>query len=242
MGPLNWDLAISIISYPRNGLLERFNPEMLLRPEERTKLDANADSVFYAFPRLVTHVDEGFIQQLSALYRDRLKPHSRILDLMSSWVSHLPTEMEFEHIEGHGMNEEELAKNPRLDSYFIQDLNQNPRLPLEDNSFDAVLNTVSIQYLQYPEAIFSEVYRVLAPQGLAIVSFSNRMFYQKAIAAWRDNTDLGRLQLVKQYFLSVPGFSQPETISRVSSVPSFLQMLGIMGADPFYAVIACKNS
>jgi len=167
----------------------------MLRPEERTKLDPTKDSDFYAFPRFVTHVDEGFIDRLTALYREILSPNTRILDLMSSWVSHLPEEMEFEHIEGHGMNGEELAKNPRLHSYFVQDLNAQPKLPLGDSSFDAVLITVSVQYLQYPEAIFAELYRILKPNGLVVVSFSNRMFYQKAIAAWRDNSDLGRVAL-----------------------------------------------
>jgi SAM-dependent methyltransferase len=211
---------------------------MLLRPEQRTKLDETKDTQFYNFPRFVTHVDEGFIEQLTHLYRERLKPNSRIFDLMSSWVSHLPEEMEFAQVEGQGMNEEELAKNPDLTHYFVQDLNQNPQFPLADQSFDAVLNTVSIQYLQYPEAIFSEIYRILKPDGIAIISFSNRMFYQKAIAAWRDGTESSRVQLVKHYFQSVTGFSQPEVIARPSVVPGFLQMLGLMTADPFYAVIA----
>ncbi len=213
----------------------------MLRPEERTKLDPTKDSDFYAFPRFVTHVDQGFIDRLTALYREILSPNTRILDLMSSWVSHLPEEMEFEHIEGHGMNGEELAKNPRLDSYFIQDLNAQPKLPLEDSSFDAVLITVSVQYLQYPEAIFAELYRILRPHGLVVVSFSNRMFYQKAIAAWRDNSDLGRVSLVKSYFKSVAGFREVQAIVRPATTPSFLQMLGIMVADPFYAVIGKKN-
>ncbi|RDH50944.1 SAM-dependent methyltransferase, partial [Mastigocladus laminosus WC112] len=99
---------------------------MLLRPEQRTKLDADDDKQFYSFPRLVTHVDEGFIQQLTDLYRDRLQPNTRILDMMSSWVSHLPEEMQFAHVEGHGLNAEELAHNPRLNHYFVQDLNENP--------------------------------------------------------------------------------------------------------------------
>ncbi|OKH25555.1 SAM-dependent methyltransferase [Hydrococcus rivularis NIES-593] len=210
----------------------------MLRPEQRNKLDDTDDTLFYSFPRLVTHVDEGFIEQLTNLYRERLKPNTRILDLMSSWVSHLPEEIEFAHVEGHGMNEEELAKNPRLNHYFVQDLNANPKLPLADGDFDAVLIAVSVQYLQYPEAIFSEIHRVLKPEGIAIVSFSNRMFYQKAIAAWRDGTDMSRIELVKRYFRSVPGFSEPEVIARASTMPSFLQMLGMMGADPFYAVLA----
>lgn len=214
---------------------------MLLRPNQRTKLDDSNDKQFYDYPRFVTHVDAGFIQQLTDLYRDRLTPHTRIFDMMSSWVSHLPDAMEFEHVEGHGLNGEELAKNPQLNHYFVQNLNENPKLPLPDQSFDAVLNTVSVQYLQYPEAVFSEIHRILKPGGIAIFSFSNRMFYQKAIAAWRDNTEEGRVELVKTYFKSVPGFSEPEVIQRQSQVPSFMQLLGMGGGDPFYAVIGTRQ-
>jgi SAM-dependent methyltransferase len=220
---------------------------MLLQANQRTKLDPSDDTVFYSLPRFVTHVDEGFIDRLTELYRERLKPNTRILDMMSSWVSHLPEEIEFASVEGHGMNEEELAKNSRLNSYLIQDLNQNPKLPFEDKQFDAVLNCVSIQYLQYPDAIFYEIHRILKPGGIAIISFSNRMFYQKAIAAWRDNSESGRVELVKRYFDSVknasgiPGFSQTETISHRSNAPAFLQMLGMAGGDPFYAVIAYRQ-
>jgi SAM-dependent methyltransferase len=213
---------------------------MLLRPEQRTKLDLAQDEQFYSLPRFVTHVDRGFIEQLTQLYREKLEPQTRILDLMSSWVSHLPDEMEFAHVEGHGMNEEELAKNPRLDRYFMENLNSNPRLNWESNSFDAVLIAVSVQYLQYPEAVFAEIYRLLKPGGQLIVSFSNRMFYQKAIAIWRDTDDLRRIELVKAYFRSVSGFSEPEVIINQSGLPSFLQMFGFMAADPFYAVIAKK--
>lgn len=211
---------------------------MLLQPNQRTKLDESSDTVFYDAPRFVTHVDDGFIARLTELYRDRLTPHSRILDLMSSWVSHLPNDVEFAHVEGHGLNAEELAKNRRLDHYFVQNLNETPKLPLADQSFDAVLNTVSVQYLQQPEVVFGEIYRILKPGGLAIVSFSNRMFYQKAIAAWRDGSESRRVNLVKSYFGAVPGFSTPEVITHTPTVPTILQMLGMPGGDPFYAVIA----
>lgn len=214
---------------------------MLLRPENRTKLDPSNDIDFYSFPRFVTHVDDGFIEQLTELYREKLQPQTRVLDLMSSWVSHLPEEIEFDHVEGHGMNYEELQKNSRLNGYFVQNLNQNLQLPLKNEDFDAVLITVSVQYLQYPEAVFAEIYRVLKPGGLVIVSFSNRMFYQKAIAVWRDGTEASRLALVQQYLKSIPGFSEPEVISRQSVIPNFLAMLGLAGADPFYAVIANKE-
>ncbi len=213
----------------------------MLQPPQRTKLDETDDREFYSVPRFVTHVDEHFIQQLTDLYRERLKPDTRIFDMMSSWVSHLPDEMKFAHVEGHGLNAEELTRNPRLDHYFVQNLNDNQLLPLPDQSFDAVLNTVSVQYLQRPEAVFAEIYRVLKPGGIAIVSFSNRMFYQKAIQAWRDGSEDDRVELVKRYFKAIPGFSDPEVVMRQGNVPSFLQMLGIGGTDPFYAVIAQRN-
>ncbi|MGQ4650554.1 methyltransferase domain-containing protein [Lyngbya aestuarii] len=211
---------------------------MLLQPEQRTKLDDSDDTVFYSMPRFVTHVDEGFIDQLTQLYRDRLQPNTRIFDMMSSHVSHLPEEMEFGHVEGHGMNEEELIQNRQLDHYLVQNLNKNPQLPLPDQDFDAVLNCVSVQYLQYPDAVFAEIYRILKPGGMAIMSFSNRMFFQKAIAAWREASEASRVELVKSYFQSVPGFSKPEVIARKSDVPGFLQMIGVGGGDPFYAVVA----
>ena len=175
---------------------------MQLASEQRTKLDNADDALFYDYPRFVTHVDDRFIQQLTELYRQRLQPNTHILDLMSSWVSHLPKEMEFAHVEGHGLNAEELAKNPRLNHYFVQNLNKQQLLPFADRTFDAVLNTVSVQYLQHPEAIFTEIHRVLKVGGVAIISFSNRMFPHKAINAWRDGSDEQHLELVSSYFRS----------------------------------------
>ncbi|MEA5580306.1 class I SAM-dependent methyltransferase [Nodularia harveyana UHCC-0300] len=211
---------------------------MILKPDQRQKLDDTDDQLFYDYPRFVTHVDDGFIQQLTDLYSDRLQPNTRILDMMSSWVSHLPADMEFAHVEGHGLNAEELARNRRFNHYFVQNLNHQPQLPLPDQSFDAVLNCVSVQYIQYPEAIFAEIHRILKPDGIAIISFSNRMFFQKAIQIWRDASETSRVELVKHYFNSVPGFSVPEVIVNQSTVPNFLQWFGAGGGDPFYAVIA----
>jgi len=211
---------------------------MILTPNDRKKLDDTNDRNFYDVPRLVTHVDAGFIAQLTDVYRDRLNPGMRVLDLMSSWISHLPDEITFEHVEGHGMNAEELAKNPRLNHYFLQNLNENLQIPLADQTFDAVICTVSVQYLQYPEAIFTEIYRVLKPNGLCIMSFSNRMFYQKAIAAWRDGSERDRVNLVKSYFGAIPRFSTPEVIEKQAVVNPLLQMFGLGSSDPFYAVIA----
>ncbi|MEO1390404.1 MAG: class I SAM-dependent methyltransferase [Cyanobacteria bacterium J06634_6] len=213
---------------------------MLLETTQRNKLDPSDDGLFYAQPRFVTHVDEGFIAQLTKLYRDRIPPNSRVFDMMSSWVSHLPGDVTYAHVEGHGLNAEELARNKQLDHYFVQNLNENQTLPLESNSFDAVVNTVSVQYVQYPEKVFAEVYRVLKPGGIAIFSFSNRMFYQKAIALWRDGSEASRVALVKKYFDSVSGFGNIETVMNISEAPAIMKMMGLGGGDPFYAVIAEK--
>ena len=214
---------------------------MLLQPNQRIKLDDSDDQLFYSYPRFVTHVDEGFIQQLTDLYRQRIPANTRIFDMMSSWVSHLPTDRDFAHVEGHGLNAEELARNPQLNHYFVQNLNTNPQLPCLDQEFDAVINCASVQYLQYPEAVCSEIHRILKPGGIAIISFSNRMFFQKAIQVWRDGSEAFRVELVKGYFKSVPGFSNPEVICSKSTTPNFLQWLGVTGGDPFYAVIAHRQ-
>ena len=215
---------------------------MQLASEQRTKLDNSDDALFYDYPRFVTHVDDRFIQKLTELYRQRLQPNTRILDLMSSWVSHLPEDMEFSHVEGHGLNAEELSRNPRLNHYFVQNLNQQQVLPFADQSFDAVLNTVSVQYLQYPEAVFAEIHRILKVGGIAIISFSNRMFYQKAIQAWRDAEESDRTKLVFKYFASVPkGFSRPELVANVPPSSPLLAMFGMASSDPFYAVVATRS-
>lgn len=224
---------------------ELFSPSLpivlLLKTAQRSKLDLADDALFYDQPRFVTHVDESFIDQLTQLYRERLTPAMQVLDLMSSWVSHLPSEMSFARVEGHGLNAEELAKNQRLDRYFVQNLNQNQALPYDDGSFDAVLITVSVQYLEQPEAIFAELHRILTPGGVVIVSYSNRMFYQKAIEVWRDGSEKSRVALVERYFGNA-GFDRIETISRVSSQPAMLQLFGFGASDPFYATIGYRGA
>ena len=212
---------------------------MLLQPQERSKLDASDDALFYSVPRFVTHLDDRFLDTLTQLYRDRLQPQTRILDLMSSWVSHLPKERAFAHVEGHGLNAEELERNPRLNHFFVQNLNQNPELPLPDQSFDAVLNTASVQYIQYPETVFREIHRVLKPEGIAITSFSNRMFFHKAIQAWRDGSEGDRLALVQTYVASVPGFTVEDVIEIVPKSTALAWLSGEQ--DPFYAVIARRG-
>jgi SAM-dependent methyltransferase len=150
------------------------------------KFDPSPDAEFYVEPRFVTHIDDGAIAVVTRTYRERLPPGGTVLDLMSSWVSHLPDDVAYASVVGHGMNAEELAANPRLSRWFVQDLNVAPTLPLEDGRFDGVCLCVSVQYLQRPVEVFREVRRILRPGAPLIVSFSNRCFPTKAVAIWQS--------------------------------------------------------
>ena len=163
------------------------------------RLDEGDDVAFYAPPRLVTHIDDGAIAALTQCYRELVPAGGAVLDLMSSWVSHLPPELELAECVGHGMNAVELEANPRLTRWFVQDLNRNSALPLEEASFDAALCCVSVQYLQQPIAVFAEVRRVLRPGAPFIVSFSNRCFPTKAVAIWRALNISQHASLVSLY-------------------------------------------
>jgi SAM-dependent methyltransferase len=170
------------------------------------KQDLGDDSLFYAPPRLVTHIDHGATTALTEFYRKLLPHDGRVLDLMSSWVSHLPEDRAYAKIVGHGMNKDELRSNPRLTDWLVQNLNENPVLSLLDQSFDAALCCVGVQYLQQPAEVFAEIRRVLAGGAPFIVSFSNRCFPTKAVAIWRSLDRNGHAALVKLY-LQRAGFS-----------------------------------
>ena len=170
-----------------------------LPPEAFLKQDPTDDASFYAPARLVTHIDQPATQALTSHYRVLLQNRNVILDLMSSWVSHLPPEMTFTEVIGHGMNAEELNTNPQLTRSFVQDLNRNPVLPLQSETCDAALCCVGVQYLQRPLDVFADVGRVLRPDAPFIVSFSNRCFPTKAVAIWRSLDARGHADLVRLY-------------------------------------------
>jgi SAM-dependent methyltransferase len=178
-----------------------------LPPGAFAKEDAGDDLSFYAPARLVTHIDEGAVAALTGCYRQRVPPGARVLDLMSSWVSHLPPEHDYPVVVGHGMNAQELAANPRLTRWFVQDLNRDTLLPLEDAAFDAALCCVGAQYLQHPVEVFAEVRRVLRPGSPFVVSFSNRCFPTKAVAIWLSLDTRGHAALVDLY-LARAGFGE----------------------------------
>lgn len=190
------------------------------------RLDDGDDAVFYAPARLVTHIDDQAIAALGSFYGETIPPGSTVLDLMSSWVSHLPQELALADVIGHGMNAAELAANPRLTQSFLADLNRDPVLPLADRSCDAALCCVSVQYLQRPLDVFAEVRRVLRVGAPFIVSYSNRCFPTKAVAIWRSLDQRGHASLIHRY-MDGAGFSHIE--ARV--------LANGMHGDPLVAVI-----
>ena len=192
------------------------------------RLDDTPDELFYQTPRLVTHIDNRACRALSAHYAARLQDGGRILDLMSSCVSHLPSDLNPKAVIGHGMNAVELAANAQLDEYFIQDLNKNPELPLEDDSFDACLIAVSVQYLIDPIRVFTEIGRILKPNASLIISFSNRMFPTKAVAIWRSLDDVGHQNYVAACMKKSGEFHSTEIVD-LSPMSGF--------GDPLFSVI-----
>lgn len=200
----------------------------VLSETDRKKIDSSNDESFYRSPRFVTHADDPFCSRLTDLYASVMSPGDLIFDAMSSWVSFLPP-LSYDRVVGHGLNRAELEANEQLDDFFIQDFNTDQTLPLDDEQFDVVCCALSVQYLQYPGAIFSEFERILSPGGTTVVSFTNRMFPTKAVRAWRMRSMDERAALVEEY-LTAGGFTQTE---RVVDHP---------GNDPFYAIVGYTAS
>ena len=205
--------------------------------------DESPDDMFYTSPRLVDHIDNSCSRQIGEMYR-RLLPHDgRLLDLMSSWVSHLPAEFSSARITGLGMNRLELEQNPLLAETVIHDLNQNPQLPFEDGLFDGIICTASIEYLISPVEIFNELARVLKPGAPLIITFSNRWFPPKAIRIWSMVHEFERVGLVLEYFIENDSFAalHSYTLRGLPRPPDDKYADRLPMSDPVYAVWGTKT-
>ncbi len=192
-------------------------------------MDESDDSSFYIEPRLVNHIDDGAIAALGEFYRRTLPAGGHVLDLMSSWVSHLPADVSYAGVTGLGMSQVELERNPVLTRRTIHDLNQDPTLPYATDEFDGAVVSVSVQYLTRPVEVFAEVGRVLKPGAPFAITFSNRMFPTKAVRIWQLLGDEQRANLVALYFELSKAFQMARAFD-LSPAPG--------RSDPVYAVVA----
>lgn len=235
----------SLISLNGPGMQSRYNqkPTDFFSDSPFARADTRDDSLFYRMPRLITHLDDTALHKITSLYKRLLPENIHILDLMCSWKSHVPEELNLKSLVGLGLNQEELRKNKQLTDFVLHDLNKNPILPFGNNTFDAVICAVSVEYMTSPFEVFDDVARILKPDGYFILTFSNRWFLPKVVKIWQDIHEFERMGLVIEYFLksgkykslntwSIQGLSRPETDKYF---PRLLQ------SDPVFAVWGQKS-
>ena len=197
------------------------------------RADDRPDAVFYAPARRVTHIDDAAIAAVGELYAelgiDGSTPGPRrVLDLMSSWVSHFRTPPA--DLVVLGMNTEELAAHPAATQRLVHDLNADPRVPLPDADVDAAVCCVSIDYLTRPIEVLTDVGRVLRPGGPLAVTFSNRCFPTKAVRGWLATDDDQHGRVVAELVRRTGRFDEPRVELRTPP--------GV--GDPLYAVTATR--
>ncbi len=192
------------------------------------RTDERDDGEFYSVPRYVTHIDDGAIAAVGALY-DELSIRGTVLDLMSSWISHFVEAPDALTV--LGMNADELAANRQAAAWVVHDLNADPVLPFADDSFDHATCCVSVDYLTRPVDVFRDVVRVVRPGGLFVCTFSNRLFPTKAIRGWLHSPSATHVEIVAGYF-AVSGAYEPAERRRGTTPP---------GGDPLYAVWAAVD-
>jgi SAM-dependent methyltransferase len=202
------------------------------KPELFRRIDESDDELFYQYPRLLVHIDDGAIAKVGEIYANLLPAGGKILDLMSSWRSHLPERIRPAKVVGLGLNRPEMADNPALGEVVVHNVNQNPAMPFADESFDGAVMTVSVQYLTRPIEVFADVARVLRPRAPFIVTFSNRMFPTKAVALWHGTNHDQRVTVVIRYFADSGAFEKIESFDR--SAPTDPP------SDPIWAVAGFK--
>jgi FKBP-type peptidyl-prolyl cis-trans isomerase 2 len=227
------------------GMQSRWNgqPTDFFTDNPFTRTDESSDGNFYQKARFVNHIDTTAIEHISALYEKLLNPGCKVLDLMSSWKSHIPPHLKLEKFTGLGLNLEELAKNEQLTDIVIHDLNERPVLPFEDESFDAVICTVSVEYLTDPLTVFEDVGRILKQGGCFVTTFSNRWFPPKVITIWPQLHEFERMGLISEYFLLSKRFEKISTYSvRGLPRPEGDKYYGELDvSDPVYGVWAYKH-
>jgi SAM-dependent methyltransferase len=223
------------------GKEKSLNPAFLYPSDAFSRLDETNDQVFYARDRFVSHLDSLALSTIEKLIGELVVEKSPvILDLMAGWDSHIPTTLNPSKLIGLGLNENELKQNEALSEYVIHDLNENPKLPFPDKTFDVVINTVSVDYMTKPVDVFRDVGRILKPGGLFLVTFSNRLFPQKAVKIWKESGEEERVLLVEGFFRDAGLFEKPTLFLSKGKPRPRDDKYAHMGipSDPVYALYA----
>ncbi len=190
-----------------------------------------ADNVLDALaglePPRFSHIDDAAIAAITDLYREILPMGGSILDVMSGWVGHLPPEIPYSRVVGVGLSACELAENPFLDEWRVQDLNHDPRLPFAAGEFDGATLCVAVQHLTRPCDVIREIGRVLKPGAPLVVTFSERCRPTRPIGCWCLLDDAGHLCLLAHHFAEAGNWADIRCLDRTP--PG--------GGDPLYAVI-----
>jgi len=205
------------------------------------RADNKNDRNFYSEPRIISHIDNQASEHLSSVIHDFVQPGSKVLDLMASVDSHLPKNHGLK-VTGLGMNRKEMTENKALDDFVIYALNEDPKIPFPDRSFDAVLCNLSIEYLTRPAEVLQEVERVLKTSGILLISFSNRWFPSKVTRLWTELHEYERMGYTLQ--LCWPLFDNLKTISyrnwpRPVSDRHFPRLIQ---SDPLYVITGKRRS
>eukprot|EP01038_Epipyxis_sp_PR26KG_P006409 gene6409-8822_t len=220
----------------------------VLRKSNFRRLDESEDNIFYDQPRFVEHIDSNAVKSLIDFHENYINRYFSnkpidIVDICSSWVSHISDKVKTNHFLGVGMNTLELDKNNRLNARIVQDLNKDYKLNIKDNSFDVALIQLSIDYLIHPIEVLKEISRILKPGGILIVSFSNRIFFNKAVALWTGKSDIDHFETIGEYLYFSGGYNEPYQgydchtyCHQLNGVKSMSE-----NGDPIYAVVASKR-
>ncbi len=225
--------------------LKGLNPDSPVNaPDAFSRLDESDDALFYGTDRFVSHLDRRALATVEHVIGSLITVKNPVvLDLMAGWDSHVPSSISPRRLVGLGLNRNELETNPAVNEVVIHDLNKDPVLPFPDKTFDAVINTVSVDYMTRAVEVFREVCRILKPGGVFLVVFSNRMFPAKAVKVWRDADEGERLILVHEFFQAAEGFERPlEFVSRGRPRPKDDKYIGTTTeSDPVFAVYARRE-
>ncbi len=229
----------------RNTVTESSSrPSFAFSEDSFSRLDESDDSIFYSRDRFVQHLDSLALSTVEKIIQELvIEKTPAILDLMASWDSHIPPTIQAETVVGLGLNRNELARNEALTDWVYHDLNKDPSLPFPDNTFDVVLNVVSVDYMTKPFDVFREVNRILKPGGLFLVIFSSRLFEQKAVKIWRQSSERERILLVEEFFTRNGTFTRPQLFTSKGKPRPKDDKYAHLGipSDPIYAVYAEKK-